>query len=279
VSQDDLEAAERTLQARVRWTAVRGARGRTLQFEVGAEVERRQADFELGALVRPPPPDEPRSPSPTGPPPRRALAGAWAQVSGTDGALTATPASASPPRTWPSTRPEVAFEPRLWIDPSRSDGVRGARRRGLVPIQPVTTLVLPGLPCLHLPEGMVSVLQASAGVTFHPALGLDLGVDGYFDPMLRVVELPVLDRRRTAMLAGGRADSAARVSAQVTVGSAMGVEVLLRKSAGDHLTGCSYSFHRSVRTDPASRRSCPSRWSSRTCSTRCCSTGCRAGGR
>src|SRR6185295_16506470 len=58
VNQSDLEAAERTLQARVRWTRPVVLLGQPVRMELGAEVERRQAGFELGALVQPQP-DEP----------------------------------------------------------------------------------------------------------------------------------------------------------------------------------------------------------------------------
>ncbi|HVE87001.1 MAG TPA: hypothetical protein VND93_29295, partial [Myxococcales bacterium] len=98
------------------------------------------------------------------------------------------------------------------------------------------------------PAGMSSVVQASGGVTFHPALGVDFSVDGYWDPMLRAVELSPLQRDIWDEVFAGPTDAAPQVAAKVTQGSALGMELLLRKSLGDRLTGwISYSVQRSVR--------------------------------
>ncbi|HEY8206904.1 MAG TPA: TonB-dependent receptor [Myxococcaceae bacterium] len=257
VNQSDLEAAERTLQARVRWTRSMIALGRRVRMELGAEVERRQAGFELGALVRPQP-DEPPVTVAYRPSAAGVLSGAWAQLSGTDGALTVTPGVRVSTAHLAFHDTEVAFEPRLWVDYRGSDAYEVHGGAGWYH-QPVTTLVpLPGFQLLHLPEGMSSVLQTSAGVTLHPALGLDVGVDGYFDPMFRVVELPVLDPAAYTAVFADAADSAARVAARATQGSAMGLEVFLRTSAGDRLRGwLSYSFQRSARADPALSKELP----------------------
>jgi TonB-dependent receptor-like protein len=244
-----LDAAERTVRAQVRWARSFGARGRPVQVELGAELERRQGDFELAAVT------QPQAGGPTSVSDYRAqavgvLGGAWAQVSGTFGPLTVTPGArlSTAHRAFHDT--ELAFEPRVWIDyrgvqPFEVHGGAGWYH------QPVTTLVpLPGFQLLHLQDGMSSVIQTTAGVTFHPLAGVDLGVDAYWDPMPRILELPALDAAAYTAVFADSATSDVLVRSRATTGSAMGVEFLLRKSVGDRLTGwLSYSVQRSARAD------------------------------
>ncbi|HYV45572.1 MAG TPA: TonB-dependent receptor [Myxococcaceae bacterium] len=253
-----LEAAERTLRAQARWARAIASRGRPIQLELGAEVERRQADFELAAVTRP----QAGDPGTTSEYRAQAVgvfAGAWAQVSGTNGPFTITPGlRLSTAHRGFREGTEVAFEPRVWIDyrggePFEVHGGAGWYH------QPLTTLVpLPGFSLLHLPAGMSSVIQTTAGVTFHPLLGLDLGVDAYWDPMVRTLELPVLDPGVYGAVFADSATSGALVLSRATTGSALGVEFLLRKAVGDRLTGwLSYSVQRSARVDPALGKELP----------------------
>jgi len=252
-----LEAAERTLRAQVRWTRALTARGRPIQLELGAEVERRQGDFELAAVTRPQPGD-PGLASDYRVQAVGVLAGAWAQVSGTDGPFTATPGLRLSTAHRGFHETDVAFEPRVWIDyrggqPFDLHGGAGWYH------QPVTTLVpLPGFQLLHLPAGMNAVVQTTAGVTFHPLLGVDLSVDAYWDPMLRTLELPVLDPAAYPAVLADAPFADAQVLSRATTGSALGVEFLLRKSLGDRLTGwLSYSVQRSSRADAALGKELP----------------------
>lgn len=252
-----LDAVERTVRAQVRWTRSIAARGRPIQLELGAELERRQGDFELASVVRPQPGD-PGTATDFRAQAVGVLAGAWAQVSGTNGPFTITPGLrlSTAHRSFHDT--EVAFEPRVWIDSRGGESFEVHGGAGWYH-QPLTTLVpLPGFQLLHLPAGMSSVIQTTAGVTFHPLLGLDLTADAYWDPMLRTLELPVLDPAAYAAVLADAASSDAQVRSRATTGSALGVELLLRKSMGDRLTGwVSYSVQRSARAGAALGKDLP----------------------
>jgi len=253
VSELDLEAAERALSARVRWTPPPGAHALPFEVELGAEVERRQADFALGARVWLPAIGGEPPPAPTAvayrTPAIGVFTGAWAQATARRGSLTFVPGVRLSSAHRASGATEVALEPRLWVDHRASDAFSVHGGAGWYH-QPVQSLVsLPGFQLAHFDAGMSSVIQTSAGVTFQPGPGVDLGVDAYWDPMLRVVEVSPLDRDFYDLALAAPSDSAPLVAGKVTRGSALGLEILLRKSLGDRVTGwISYSVQRSVRS-------------------------------
>ncbi|HVE85760.1 MAG TPA: TonB-dependent receptor, partial [Myxococcales bacterium] len=145
VSAIDLDAAERTLLGRVRWTPSPASTGLPFHVELGAEVERRQADFQLGAQLQSPAvegqPAQPPISVAFRAPAIGTFASAWAQAAATDGALTVTPGlRVSTAHLAFTAATEAAFEPRLWVDYRASDAYSVHGGAGLYH-QPAQSLV------------------------------------------------------------------------------------------------------------------------------------------
>jgi hypothetical protein len=250
----DLEAAERSVGARVRWMPRLPAL--RLDLELGASLERRQADVGLGSTVRGPalPGQDPPVPVSVLHQETAAIglfASAYGQATFRHGPWTVVPGLRLENAHLFGGIDQLAIDPRLWIDHRLSPALAFHGGGGAFH-QPATTIVpLPGLPLVRLASGLQEVFQLTAGMSWHPRPELELTADGYLHPITRAVELSPADPEFPYRITAPEEERRQAVARQITEGHAVGLELMARRSsasAGDRLSGwISYALQRSAR--------------------------------
>jgi hypothetical protein len=149
----------------------------------------------------------------------------------------------------------AALEPRLTARYTLREDLTLKAGAGLFHQAPTTLISVPVVDIAGLNQGLQEALQFSVGAEWKAPYSFDVGVDAYFNPMLRTVELtPFADETLT----DGEDSTAVRAS-QIEIdgdelpnlashGRAYGVELLIRRPLGGNWFGwLSYSLQRSTR--------------------------------
>lgn len=252
-----LDAAERSLSARVLWRPTFPAV--PVELELGASLERRQADVELGGTVQGPTvpgqmPPEPVSILHQETAAVGLLAALHGQATFRRGPWTVVPGFRLENAHLFGGLDQLAADPRLWVD-YRVSSTLAFHGGGGYFHQPATTIVpLPGMPLVRLASGLQEVLQLTAGATFTPWHGVELSADAYLHPVSRAIELSPAEPDFFYKISAPEPERLESVARRVTDGSAAGLELMARQSFGERLSGwISYALQRSVRTTRFSR--------------------------
>jgi TonB family protein len=141
----------------------------------------------------------------------------------------------------------LALEPRLAARWSLTNQLTLKLGAGLYHMAPATLITLPVQDVAGLSLGLQEAVQTDLGVEWKLLDGLDVGVDAYFNPLPRVVELDPASALLNAF--GGLLPSGAgNINNPATHGRSYGVEVMVRHPLGQRWFGwLSYSFNRSER--------------------------------
>lgn len=148
----------------------------------------------------------------------------------------------------------VTAEPRLTVRKEITDAFAWKGGAGLYHQAPSTLIQMPVVDTAGLVYGLQEGAQIDVGFEWKVLRGLELSVDGYFNPLMRTVELNPFDPKAHASSTpfdSGSIPQADQIfdSRDVTShGYAYGVEVLLRHPLGGRWFGwLSYSLQRSTR--------------------------------
>ncbi len=141
-----------------------------------------------------------------------------------------------------------AVEPRLTVRHALTDTLTLKGGAGLFHQPPTVLVTLPVLDTAGLRYGLQEQVQVDVGAEWRFAQGWELGVDAYYNPLLRGVEFDlgeVMTQRRSGTASSGSLDGKGR---------AFGVELLLRHPLGRGWFGwLSYSFQNAQRLRTFSR--------------------------